>query len=37
MFEKYRTTAFTEHSDLKVWVAIETVENQYHSVEALQM
>lgn len=30
-------TTFTEHSDLKVWVAIETVENQYHSVEALQM
>ena len=30
-------TAFTEHSDLKIWVAIETVENQYHTVEALQM
>lgn len=30
-------TAFTEHSDLEVWVVIETVENQYHTVEALQM
>lgn len=30
-------TAFMEHDDLKVWVAIEAVENQYHTVEALQM
>ena len=26
-----------EHDDLKVWVAIEAVENQYHTIEALQM
>lgn len=30
-------TAFMEHDDLKVWVAIEAVENQYHTVETLQM